>query len=179
LNRRWLGKTCSGLRAVAAIALLITLAAVALTMASRAAHLQIANHPTPSQFFVSNPTQRTHGTQQVLAAYGNLPLMFEPNQGQSDPSVRFLARGSGYGLYLTADQAVLMLQHSKSSSQHSASQVSVIRMRLAGAHAPAAVAGIDKLPGKSNYIIGNDPAKWRRDIPQFARVSYRDVYPWN
>jgi hypothetical protein len=177
LNRRWLGKTCSGLRAVAAIALLITLAAVALTMASRAAHLQIANNPTPSQFFVSNPTQRTHGTQQVLAAYGNLPLMFEPNQGQSDPSVRFLARGSGYGLYLTADQAVLMLQHSKSRSQHSASQVSVIRMRLAGAHAPAAATGIDKLPGKSNYIIGNDPAKWHRDIPQFARVSYRDVYP--
>ena len=31
--------------------------------------------------------------------------------------------------------------------------------------------------GKSNYFIGNNPAKWHRDIPQFARVRYQAVYP--
>ena len=38
----------------------------------------------------------------VQAAYGNLPLSFEANQGQSDAQVQFLARGHGYSLFLTS-----------------------------------------------------------------------------
>ncbi len=37
--------------------------------------------------------------------------------------------------------------------------------------------GAGQLPGKSNYFIGNDPAKWHHNIPQFAQVRYRAVYP--
>jgi hypothetical protein len=37
--------------------------------------------------------------------------------------------------------------------------------------------GADGLPGKANYFIGNDPAKWRTDIPTYARVKYAGVYP--
>ena len=50
----------------------------------------------------------------------SLPMFFEPNQGQTAPQVKFLARGAGYGLFLTADEAVLELQHPALSSQHSA-----------------------------------------------------------
>src|SRR5262249_38784730 len=50
------------------------------------------------------------GSAQVAAAYGQLPLSFEANQGQTDPQVRFLSRGDGYGLFLTPTQAVLTLQ---------------------------------------------------------------------
>jgi hypothetical protein len=119
----------------------------------------------------------------------SLPLFFEPNQGQTAPQVKFLARGSGYGLFLTADEAVLQLQSSAVSTQPSAtsSQLSavssqrpsssVIRMRLDGANPAAGVSGAGPLPGKSNYFIGNDPAQWRRNIPQFARVEYKSVYP--
>ena len=46
----------------------------------------------------------------------SLPLFFEPNQGQTAPQVKFLARGAGYGLFLTADEAVLKLQHSAFST---------------------------------------------------------------
>ena len=97
-------------------------------------------------------------------------MRFEPNQGQTDPRVNFLARGAGYGLFLTPEQAVLTL-HSPSKSP------AVVRMQLAGANRAAAATGASPLPGKSNYFMGNDPAKWRRDIPQFARVRYQDVYP--
>src|SRR5262245_51914761 len=45
----------------------------------------------------------------ILEAYGKLPLSFEANQGQTDGQVRFLARGQGYGLFLTANEAVLDL----------------------------------------------------------------------
>jgi hypothetical protein len=46
----------------------------------------------------------------VVDAYGKLPLSFETNQGQSDAQVKFLSRGSGYTLFLTSSQAVLLLQ---------------------------------------------------------------------
>jgi uncharacterized repeat protein (TIGR01451 family) len=105
----------------------------------------------------------------------SLPLFFEANQGQTDPRVKFMARGRGYGLFLTADEAVLELQGSAVGRQPSAN--SVIRMRLAGANTISHVSGAQPLPGKSNYFIGNDPKKWRHNVPQFARVEYSDVYP--
>ena len=112
----------------------------------------------------------------------SLPLFFEPNQGQTAPQVKFLAHGAGYGLFLTADEAVLQLQPSAVSTQHSAvgsqrAASSVILMRLDGANSSARVSGASPLPGKSNYFIGNDPSKWRHDIPQFGRVQYQAVYP--
>src|SRR4051794_10424488 len=45
----------------------------------------------------------------LLANFSQLPLPFEANQGQAAPQVKFLARGSGYGLFLTSDAAVLSL----------------------------------------------------------------------
>src|SRR6266478_3280243 len=42
-------------------------------------------------------------------SYGKLPLSFEVNQGQTDSEVKFLSRGSGYNLFLTATEAVLSL----------------------------------------------------------------------
>src|SRR3977135_117737 len=42
-------------------------------------------------------------------SYGKLPLHFEANRGQTDKDVRFLSRGAGYSLYLTASEAVLVL----------------------------------------------------------------------
>ena len=115
----------------------------------------------------------------------SLPLFFEQNQGQTAPQVKFLARGAGYGLFLTADEAVLELQTSAVSTQHSApssissqrASSSVIRMKLDGANSSAHISGTELLPGKSNYFIGNDPSKWRHDVPQFARVEYQAVYP--
>jgi hypothetical protein len=109
----------------------------------------------------------------TLDQYGKLPLSFEANQGQSDPQVKYLSRGAGYSLFLTANEAVLRL--SALSRQPSAS--SVIRMRLNGANGSARVSGASPLPGKSNYFIGNDPKQWHTNVPQFAKVRYENVYP--
>ncbi len=104
-----------------------------------------------------------------------LPLFFEPNQGQTASAVRFLARGSGYGLFLTSDEAVLSLHRRDANGKPSAGNV--IRMRLEGANPSAQVRGSEPLPGKTSYFIGSDPSKWHRDIPQFGRVEYQSVYP--
>jgi hypothetical protein len=53
----------------------------------------------------------------------------------------------------------------------------VVRMKLLGANRKTKVAGMEELPGKVNYFIGNDPKKWRTNVATFARVKYENVYP--
>lgn len=52
-----------------------------------------------------------------------------------------------------------------------------LRMSLVGAQLPRRVTGVGKLPRIVNYLIGNDPARWRTNIPTCAGVSYASVYP--
>jgi Beta-propeller repeat/Domain of unknown function DUF11 len=146
---------------------------------STAVHAAKASGPGSAE---RKPAARNGLSSESLPKSLSLPLFFEPNQGQTAPQVKFLARGAGYGLFLTADEAVLQLQPSAVSTQHSATgsqraPSSVIRMHLDGANSSARVSGASPLPGKSSYFIGNDPSKWHRDIPQFARVQYEAVYP--
>jgi hypothetical protein len=98
-------------------------------------------------------------------AYGKLPLRFEANAGQTGDRVKFLSRGSGYTLFLTSSEAVLALKKN------------TLRMRLLGADANAEATGVEKLPGTVNYFIGNDPTKWRTNVPTYGKVEYRNVYP--
>ena len=65
----------------------------------------------PSPLPATEPTVATTATLQ--AAYGQLPLSFEANQGQSDAQVQFLARGHGYSLFLTPTEAVLALPNAE------------------------------------------------------------------
>src|SRR5687767_3493742 len=87
-----------------------------------------------------------------LESYGRVPLHFERNQGQVDPSVRFLARGNGYSLFLTPTEAVLSLR------QRETANAAVLRFTLVGGNPRPTVAGRDELPGRINYFVGNDPA---------------------
>lgn len=89
-----------------------------------------------------------------------LPLAFEPNRGQTDPRVRFLARGSGFQFFLTETEAVYRLGDD------------VVRMRLVGAGA-ANVRGVKRLPSKSHYL---DRLPSVTHVPHFARVELEDVY---
>jgi uncharacterized repeat protein (TIGR01451 family) len=106
----------------------------------------------------------------VQGLLAGVPLHFERNDGQVDSRVRFVARGSGYGLYLTADEAVLSLARSSSSPPDE------VRWRLMGGNPAPAVVGEDPLPGKANHLVG-DRSRWRTDVPLFGRVRYADVYP--
>src|SRR5579872_6189580 len=100
-----------------------------------------------------------------LRDYGRLALVFEPNQGQTDSKVKFLARTREGALFLTEREAVF-------ASRGAAP----VRMRLAHAGKPKAIRGLEPTGGISNYFIGNDPAQWRTNIPQYGRVEYKSVY---
>ena len=110
----------------------------------------------------------------VDETYGKLPFSFEANQGQTDRRVQFLARGRGYTLFLTATEAVLALNP---QSEIRNPQSALLRLRLAGANPSPEAVGLEELPGRSNYFIGNDPSKWRTNVPRYARVKYGNVYP--
>jgi len=140
-------------------------------------------------------TPAAHG--RVQANFAALPLAFEENKGQTDAQVEYMARGNGYTLFLTANDAVFSLHSASAASRLSTirrgmqpaaknlakqsntqkDSTAVVRMQLAGGNAQARVSASGQLPGKSNYFIGNDPSKWQKDVAHYARVSYQDVYP--
>jgi uncharacterized protein (TIGR03437 family) len=120
----------------------------------------------------------------MAATIGNLPVAFEPNVGQTDSQVRFLARTPGAIVFFTDSEAVMVLHRGEMAGAGQLRrrkappnwQQEVIRMKLVGSEKPQA-RGLEKLPGVSNYFIGNDPQKWRADIPHYARIEYQGVYP--
>src|SRR2546425_9844516 len=128
----------------------------------------------------------------LAETYGKLPLSFEANHGQTDRQVKFLSRGRGYILFLTSNETVLHIRKpAMPAAQHRIDTVAmgqevaedkaitttVLRMRLVGANPAPDVSGLEELPGKTNYFIGNDPNQWRTNVPNYARVKYRNVYP--
>ncbi|MGH9432115.1 MAG: SBBP repeat-containing protein [Terriglobia bacterium] len=133
----------------------------------------------------------------AAAGLGRLPIIFEPNEGQADPKVQFLARDSGLTMRLERAGAVLTLPSpstpalpgrvhatagpaatvSTATLRKTSERSSILRMDWVGGNRAAQVSGEQQLPGKTNYFIGNDPHHWRTNIPQFARVRYHDIYP--
>ncbi|MFZ0138302.1 MAG: SBBP repeat-containing protein, partial [Candidatus Sulfotelmatobacter sp.] len=174
------GKSLLWVRLLGALVALLVAGSVLLGFGSRRyAEKAVARHPASPSPVSSRLSLKPKS--QARALLGQLPLIFEPNQGQADPQVKFLAHGAGYSLFLDANSAVLAMQTAPSSPSSSASAVQpseqFVRMKLVGANPAATLAGADALPGKSNYIIGNDPQKWHSGIPQFGGVRYARVYP--
>jgi Beta-propeller repeat len=129
---------------------------------------------------------------QRTAAYGKLPMGFEENKGQTNSEVRFLSHGQGYELFLTSQEAVLELRRAKPADSsprkrslalkalryaNAKTDTSVVRIHLAGANPNPEIAGLNQLPGRTNYFMGNNPKDWRTDVPSFARVKYGQIYP--
>src|SRR6185436_1443215 len=111
---------------------------------------------------------------------GPAPMAFEPNQGQADPAVKFLARGRGYGLFLAPTETVLVVAATPSRRHGPESTAAVdpvvVRMRLVGGDPAAVMTGLEPLASRSHYLLGPQ-AGWRQSVPSFARVQYTGVYP--
>jgi hypothetical protein len=119
--------------------------------------------------------------ERIRRSYALLPLSFESNRGQADARVQFLARNSSYSLYLAADEITLALRGAAASATqqagHTQTDTAALRIKLQGANRRARSYGLDELQGKSNYLTGSDPARWRTNVPNYGRVRYEGVYP--
>jgi uncharacterized repeat protein (TIGR01451 family) len=127
-------------------------------------------------------SRQTDAQVRAHSLLSGLPLRFEPNQGQgnldpADARARFVARGPGFGLFLGSEGATLTLLSRDRFRQNPAAQIHAVQMKLSGANQVPTLSGLDLLPGKSNYLLGNDPQKWRTGVPHYARVRYESIYP--
>jgi len=135
-----------------------------------------------SQQTVHHAAQPDAATKARLTeAYGQLPLSFEANVGQTDPQVDFISRGSGYTLFLTPGEAVLALRAASASSattdERNDHESALLRMKFVGSKGKPRVSGQDELPGKVNYYIGKDRSRWRTGVSTYAKVAYQNLYP--
>lgn len=104
--------------------------------------------------------------------HASMPVTFEPNLGQVPRAVKFLSRSTDSTLFLTASEAVLA--PIRGTLLNSARP---FRMTIVGANPKAEAVGLAPLPGKVNYFVGDDPEKWRANVPTYARVKFTSVYP--
>ena len=197
VDRRWWATSVVRVRILAAGLVLLGAGCAVLGWGSRS-HQAISKAGVSSTGDVarhleigSSPWNAVDGELQARAhsLFAGLPLIFEPNEGQAnldpaDSRARFVSRGSGYSLFLGSQGAILSMvsrdQRKTNGGKRvagSAVRVDSIEMKLAGANPNASLSGTDRLPGKSNYFLGNDPRKWRTGVPQFASVRYENTYP--
>jgi hypothetical protein len=95
---------------------------------------------------------------------GKLPLQFERNQGQTDPAVSFFARTGGGAMFFTAD-GIAMTRHGRA-----------VRLRFVAPNPGVQLQPGEETIAKTNYFVGNDPQKWRRDVSTFSGVTYRNLF---
>jgi hypothetical protein len=100
----------------------------------------------------------------AVAARPQLPLSFEPNQGQWDRETKFLARGLDYTLEFDTRGISLLRSHG------------TVRMDFEGARPAVRIRGRGSRDGKANYLIGH-PTQWVTNVPLFGGIEYRGVYP--
>ncbi len=105
--------------------------------------------------------------QQAKQVLGGISLYFEPNRGQANGNVSALSRGGGFLTLLSGCETFYV----------NANTSSPVGMKLLGARKPQAVIFEEKLRGVSNYFYGKDPSQWFTDVPHYAKVRFKGVYP--
>jgi uncharacterized protein (TIGR03437 family) len=93
----------------------------------------------------------------LAGAVNSLPAHFEPRENG------FLVR-TGNSTYLLSETGALRFSPQA-------------EMKFAGASAAARAEPFRRLPGKTNYLRGADPAQWRTGVPQFGGVRYANLLP--
>ncbi len=107
---------------------------------------------------------------QSLSALGNLPLYFEAGTAPVAGPARFITRGCNYQFSLSPAEVQITLGKN-------GVKPATVRMDFVGPNPGAHISGDTELPGKVNYLMGNDPAAWRTGVPTFARVRVEELYP--
>ncbi|MEW6741290.1 MAG: hypothetical protein AB1486_00910 [Planctomycetota bacterium] len=124
----------------------------------------------------------------VLGAVSRLPLAFVENRGQLDDRVTFATRQGGLQAFFTEAAIVLQLVSQAPSPRPAPAPMATpegedgtagacVFLVFEGASPEVAVKGCDPLPGRYNYLLGGDPSKWRTNVPAYASIRYRGLYP--
>jgi RHS repeat-associated protein len=127
--------------------------------------------PLTDQGGVSSPTPVS-----LLQNYGQAPLPFEPNVGQTDPQALYVSHGPGLTLFLTGAGATFEVPRTPQSPNSDLTR-DVFDLSFAGANPQPQVVPQNDLLSRSNYFVGDDPTQWQTNVPQYGEVDYRGLYP--
>jgi hypothetical protein len=134
-----------------------------------------------------------HGT--VVQCLSGMPLSFTENRGQWNDRVLFRADMRGATMWFTrqganyqftrcvpspssaidGDPSLLDVGRADLHGSDSIESI-MISASFVGANPNPDLDGEEMLGHKCNYFIGNDPERWRTDVPNFRAVRYREVY---
>jgi hypothetical protein len=159
---------------VMALALLALVTFAALTVASQAPNAE--DYSVGRTAFesgtalVSEPTAPQMSEKEALDAYGNLPLSFVPNEGQTDKEVRYYAQGAGYDFFFTPKGAMLSFAEGKGRGH-------ALALDFLGTNPDATLTARQRLAGKVNYLVGGDPDGWQQGLPTHAELLYGGLWP--
>src|SRR5580704_1083466 len=175
--------------AVAIVAFVVLMSGSRIGAARATAPIAIgANSSSPPG---SSAISKAEAVERAKRMAGSMASYFEKNQGQTDPSVKYLSRSGRYSMFLTDDATTVIsmvggqihkgpkFAMSNQPAKPDADKLveSDVRIRLVGANPHPAVEGLEPLPGRVNYMIGGSKVNWHTDIPTFGRVKYSNVYP--
>jgi hypothetical protein len=105
----------------------------------------------------------------LRAAYGKLPLAFVENRGQTDARIRYQAEAAGASFSFTETSALFSFTEGRKRV--------ALELSFAGGNRSPRIEAAGALPGRLNYFIGKDPAKWRAGLRTYDEIVYRDVWP--
>lgn len=127
--------------------------------------------------------------QDVLDAYGSLPLSFIPNNGHIDSRVQYYSH-SGHGIHFAPDEVrFTFLENNSRNDMHTVRKTRnravrensirgmVLSLHFIHANPDVTLVGQQEGTGKVNYFIGHDPAKWVTNLPTYHEIAYREL--WN
>jgi len=101
------------------------------------------------------------------------PAIFVENKGQWDAGVRYGLCCRNTGVSFT--DSGLVFQTLRTSDDNRAHQDVSFSAHFAGANRVTPV-GLDPSATVVNYYVGNDPARWRPNVPSFEKILYKGLY---
>ncbi|MFC1731113.1 SUMF1/EgtB/PvdO family nonheme iron enzyme [candidate division KSB1 bacterium] len=135
----------------------------------------------------SNDIKKTR----VMENYGKIPLAFTKNSGQLDSRVKFTTRGNGATMFFTPEGTTFLLSSETDKSRVRSSveesdesdksperkyEYFSLKKHFVNSNPDPEIFGEERLPWETNSFIGNDPSKWRTNIPNHAKVRLENIY---
>ncbi len=112
-----------------------------------------------------------------------MPVSFMPNQGQiEDGNVKFHVSNHGGSLFFKPGELHLAIAERVRKPKNSEGLPEYkkpfeLKVKYKGANRNSEVIGLNELPGKANFLYGDDPAGWVADVPTYGAVMYKEIYP--
>ncbi len=132
-------------------------------------------------------------------AFRSSPMMVIENAGQWPAAARFQVWGGPAGTMWLAEDAIWITKMGRGEASRTAPSPSVadsvgmlrpntaneappargvtIKITFPGANPHPRLDPVERLDTKVSYFLGNDPVKWRSEVPAWGGVRYVDLYP--